>query len=318
MRDSVLFRVKKEKNRIMKELIFLVEPDEAGTRIDKCIALRLGDEYSRTYVKYLIEHGLVRVNDETVKPRYSAREADNVVVEMVPLEKEEDVEPEDILLDILYEDNWVIVVNKKAGMVVHPGAGNKTGTLVSALLHHCGCLPDAGDDQRPGIVHRLDKDTSGVIIVAKNDRALRSLSKQFQNRTTKKEYIALVKGHVELDNGVVDEPLARHTGDRKKIIVDHERGKASRTIYHVVRRFKKFTFLRLEPETGRTHQIRVHMKYLGHPIVGDVTYGGGRWMSRQALHAESLGITHPGEGKFMEFSAPMPDDIREFLDNAEE
>ncbi len=300
----------------MEELKFTVGHEDAGKRIDKCVTLKLGEGYSRTYVKFLIDNGFVRVEDKRVKAHYIAREGDGVLVELPPPPEIEHVEPEDIPLNILYEDEWIIVVDKPAGMVVHPGAGNRTGTLVSALLHHCGKLPDTGNDLRPGIVHRLDKDTSGVMVAARTPRALRSLAKQFQKRAVKKRYVALVKGRVEMDNGIVEAPLARHAVDRQKMDVEHVRGKKARTVYHVVRRFSDFTLVRLELETGRMHQIRVHMKYLGHPVLGDAKYGGGRAMPRQALHAEALGFTHPDPGKFVEFTSPMPEDMRGFVERA--
>lgn len=301
-----------------EELDFTISGEEKGLRIDKCIAVRLGDEYSRTYVKYLIDNGLVKVNDNDIKPSHHVEEGDAVFVELVPVDKDS-ADPEDIPLDIVYEDNAIIVVNKPAGLVVHPGAGNKTGTMVNALLFHCGKLPESDDVLRPGIVHRLDRDTSGIIVVARNDKALRSLCKQFQNRTVKKEYLAVVKGRVELDNGLIEMPLARHEADRRKMCVDDERGKEARSIYHVLKRFGRFSFLRVEPETGRTHQIRVHMQYIGHPIIGDLTYGGPSFgMKRQALHAAKLEITHPVTSERMTFSAAMPDDMKDLLDQAEE
>lgn len=297
----------------MDELKFEIGSEEVGLRIDKCIALRLGDGYSRTFVKFLMENGFVHVNDKVIKPRCIVREGDAVHVELPPPEPH-DLEPEDIPLNIIYEDEWVIVLDKPAGLVVHPGAGNKTGTMVNALLFHCDKLPDTGDYTRPGIVHRLDKDTSGVMVAAKNDYALRSLSKQFEKRAIKKRYVALVKGVVEMDNGLIDAPIARHNSDRKKMDVEYIKGKNARTIYHVVKRFKEFTFLRIEIETGRTHQIRVHMKHLGYPVLGDSRYGVGRGMMRQALHAEMLGFTHPETGKYMEFTSPIPDDIQKVID----
>ena len=299
----------------MEEIKFKVSAEEEGTRIDKLISLKLGEGYSRTYAKFLMDNSFVLVDGKEVKPRYLAREGDEVFVELPPPDVT-DVQPENIPLDIIYEDDWIIVVNKPAGMIVHPGAGNMKSTLVSAVLYHCGKLPEADENLRPGIVHRLDKDTSGVIVVAKNDRALRSLAKQFQKRTVKKRYIALVKGRVEMDNGVVEAPLGRHTTDRKKMSVDHVRGRHARTVYHVKERFKKYTLLQLEPVTGRTHQIRVHMKHFGYPIAGDAQYGFPQGMARQALHAEMLGFTHPDTGKYVEFIAPLPDDMREAIAKA--
>ncbi len=301
----------------MKEIKFTIDADGAGVRIDKCIAERLGVDYSRTYVKNLINNGHVRVNGKVERPSYISREGDDVLVEMPPAEKH-DLHPEDIPLEIIYEDECVIILNKPPGMVVHPAAGNRTGTMVNALLFHCGNLPETDDEQRPGLVHRLDKDTSGVMVVAKTDRALRSLAKQFQKRAIKKRYVALVKGRVAADNGVVEAPVARHPVDRKKMDVEHARGKPARTVYHVKQRFRGLTFLELEPETGRTHQIRVHMKHIGHPVLGDTTYGKADGAARQALHAEMLGFTHPDTGKYVEFHAPMPEDMQALIRKAEE
>ncbi|MBD3380369.1 MAG: RluA family pseudouridine synthase [Candidatus Omnitrophica bacterium] len=300
----------------MEELIFTIGQADSGGRIDKRIALELGDGYSRTMVKTLIDDGFVLVNGKKVKPNYTAREGDEVNIEIPPPEPS-DAEPEDIPLEILFEDEWVIVLNKPAGMVVHPGAGNRKGTLVSAVLFHCGKLPESEDAFRPGIVHRLDKDTSGVMVVAKNDRALRSLGKQFRNRTVNKQYAALVKGRVELDNGVIEAPLGRHPVDRRKMCVDPEKGRNARTVYHVVKRFEKFTFLRLELDTGRTHQIRVHLKHLGYPVLGDRTYGGPAVMSRQALHSEKLGFSHPDTGRRVEFTVPVPEDMMRVIERGE-
>jgi len=296
----------------MEKLEFKIDAEEAGMRIDKCAAKRLGEEYSRTFARMLIDKGHITVNGVNVKPRHPVCEGDEVIVEILP-PVESDVKPENIPLDIIYEDERIIVVNKSAGMVVHPGAGNKNGTLVNALLFHTSSLADTGDAARPGIVHRLDKDTSGVVVACKDERALRSISKQFQGRTVKKRYIALVRGQVGPDNGVVEVPLARHAVNRKKMTVDHERGKPARSVYHVKKRFKRFTVLEIELETGRTHQIRLHMKHIGHPVLGDKTYGYGNEVPRQALHAEMVGFTHPDTGKYVEFHSPVPDDIMEVI-----
>ena len=297
----------------MEEIIYKVTKEEEGTRIDKYLALKLGEDYSRVFVRNLIDAGSVLLGDKEVKPKYLVKEGDKVLINMPPPEAT-DLEGEDIPLNIIHEDEWIVVVDKVPGMVVHPGSGNPKGTLVNALIHHCGKLPETDDFLRPGVVHRLDKDTSGLIVVAKSDKAMRSLAKQFQNRTVKKCYLAIVKGNVEADNGVVDVPIARETVDRRKMGVELSKGKPSKTVYHVVKRFGKHTLLRLDLHTGRTHQIRVHMKHIGHPVVGDSQYGSSREMARQALHAESLGFTHPGTGKYAEFTSPMPDDMKEFIE----
>jgi len=287
--------------------------EDEGKRIDKCITLKLGEGYSRTLVKDLIESGNVTVNGLVVKPRYLVEPEEKVVV-CIPVRDAQLLEPENIPLTILYEDEHIIVLNKTAGMVVHPGAGNFRGTLVSALLYHLGSLPEAeGGHYRPGIVHRLDKDTSGVMVVAKTDKAMRSLSNQFQEREVRKTYVALVNGKVEMDNGLIDAPLARQKTDRKKMCVEYSAGKTAKTVYHVVERFGNFTLVRIDLFTGRTHQIRVHMKHIGYPVAGDAVYGGKGDFHRQALHAETLGFTHPETAEPVEFFAPMPEDMAEFI-----
>ena len=302
----------------MEERRFKIEAGEAGGRIDKCIANNLGEDYSRTYVKFLMENGFVLVNGKAAKPKYISQVEDEIILSLAPLPKDEAMEPEDIPLDIIFEDEHLIVVNKPAGMVVHPAAGNWSGTLVNALLFHCGKLAECDDELRPGIVHRLDKDTSGVIVIAKNDRAMRSLAKQFQERQVKKKYVVLVKGRVEMDNGLIEASVGRHPVNRRKMAVNVEDAKEAKTVYHVIKRFRGFTHLEVCPETGRMHQIRVHMEHIGYPVLGDHVYGRDRKLERQALHAEMLGFTHPDSGKYVEFHAPVPDDMRKFIEQAKE
>jgi len=284
-------------------------------RIDKCVSVNLGEEYSRTYIKDLIDQGQMTVNGKNEKPKYIVKEGDVVELTIIPPEPLR-AAPEYIPLNIIFEDDWIIVLNKPAGLVVHPGSGNKNGTLVNALLYYADRLADTGDELRPGIVHRLDKDTSGVIVIAKNERALRSLAKQFQKRAITKKYIAVVKGVISHDSGVVDAPIARHKIDRHKmdVVDDEDEGRNARTVYRVVKRFSDCTLVEVHPETGRTHQIRVHMKHIGHPVLGDAVYGGkSPDIPRQALHAETLGFTHPDSGKYVEFHAPVPDDIMKVI-----
>jgi 23S rRNA pseudouridine1911/1915/1917 synthase len=296
-----------------EQIDLIMGPSDDGKRIDKCIALKLGEGYSRTMVKELLGSGDITVEGVSVKPRHIAREGEKISVS-IPARACPDLEPENIPLSILHEDEHVVIVDKPAGMVVHPGAGNFRGTLVSALLYRFGTLPAGdGSSHRPGIVHRLDKDTSGVMVVAKSDKAMRSLSGQFRDRTVKKIYAAIVSGVVEMDNGVIDAPLSRQKTDRKKMGVEHSSGKPARTVYHVVERYGNFTFLRIDLFTGRTHQIRAHMKYIGHPVAGDAAYGGRGEISRQALHAETLGFTHPGTSQKVEFSSAMPSDMADLI-----
>ncbi|MDD4956672.1 MAG: RluA family pseudouridine synthase [Candidatus Omnitrophica bacterium] len=300
-----------------REHVLVVGEEVKSVRVDKYIVECLGEDLSRTAVKELMDTGGILLDGKPVKPSHILRPGERISVMIPPCRAASDIEPEDMDLKILFEDEYIIVVDKPAGMVVHPGCGNIKGTMVAALLYHCGKLADAEDMTRPGIVHRLDKDTSGVIVVAKTDKAMRSLAKQFQNRTVTKRYLAFVKGRVELDNGVVDVPIARHRSDRKKMDAEYENGKASRTVYHVRKRYNGFTILDLDLETGRTHQIRVHMKHIGHPVLGDMVYGPDRSMGRQALHAEYISFTHPYTGKKMEFTSPMPEDMAEYLEKAE-
>jgi 23S rRNA pseudouridine1911/1915/1917 synthase len=301
----------------METRTYTVEEKDSGIRIDKFIALKLGEDYSRTYVKNLIDNEDIKLNGKKIKPRYQVKEGDEVLVELVLLPQDEELKGEDIPLDILYEDEWMIVINKPAGLVVHPAAGNWSGTLINALVHHSKNLADTGNPIRPGMVHRLDKDTSGVMVIAKDEKALRSLAKQFQKRDVKKKYFAIVQGRVELDNGIIEAPIARHAIHRKKMDVDPVKGRTARTIYHVKKRYKNFTLLEIDLETGRTHQIRVHMKHLGHPVLGDVVYGRKENFKRQALHAAILGFTHPDSGKYVEFHVPMPKDMEEILEKGD-
>jgi len=297
----------------MEKLKFEICLRESGERIDKNLTVKLGAGYSRVYAKFLIDNGYVLVNEKKIKPNYAVKENDTVSVTLFSPPGVLELEPEDIPLNIIYEDECVIVINKPVGLVVHPGAGNKNGTLVNALLYYLGHLPESDNETRPGIVHRLDKDTTGVMVVAKNQKALRSLSKQFQKRAIKKNYLALVKGRVEIDNGTIDAPIARHKENRKKMEVDFAAGKSAHTVYHVLKRFDLFTFLRVDLLTGRTHQIRVHMTHISHPILGDLRYGGDPRFPRQALHAERLGFTHPETGEYMEFTAPLAEDMLEIV-----
>lgn len=249
-----------------------------------------------------------------VKPNYKLSAGDVVEME-VPETEETHVEPEPIPLDIVYEDGNVVVVNKPRGMVVHPAPGHRSGTLVNALLHHCRDLSGIGGERRPGIVHRIDKDTSGLIMAAKNDRAHQSLSRQLKDHSVERIYRAVVHGVPVHDSGTIDAPIGRHPTDRKKFTVTDKNGKPAVTHFAVLERFREAALLELKLETGRTHQIRVHMQFIGHPLVGDPVYSRNRraLLEGQALHAAVLGFRHPETGEKLRFEAPLPEDIEHLL-----
>jgi 23S rRNA pseudouridine1911/1915/1917 synthase len=290
----------------------VAEGDE-GERVDKWVAERI--DRSRTLTQDYIDKGLLLVNGKTVKANYKLRPGDRITLE-VPEPEEIQVEPENIPLDIVYEDADVIVVNKPRGMVVHPAAGHMTGTLVNALMYHCTDLSEIGGELRPGIVHRIDKDTSGLIMAAKNDRAHQSLSHQLKEHTVTRKYVALVHGVVNHDLGTIDAPIGRHPVQRKEMAVRKD-GRHAVTHFHVLERYDGYTLLECKLETGRTHQIRVHMQFIGHPLVGDPVYGPKRTLpgiDGQALHAQVLGFHHPRTGEYMEFSRPMPEDMQRLVE----
>lgn len=281
--------------------------------MDTFMVEKLRHNYSRSFIQRLILEGHIRVNQTVVKPHYKLKGGENISLS-IPPQPPLEILPENIPLDIVFEDDDLLVVNKPAGMVVHPAAGNYSGTLLNALLFHCPELSKPRDDLRPGIVHRLDKDTSGLIVVAKTDAAFQVLKRQFCNHRVKRRYIALVKGKVELDQGAIDLPISRDKGNRQKMAVSSESKKRATTYYKVVRRFDNLTMLELTPKTGRTHQLRVHFSFIRHPILGDRKYGGRtREINRQALHALSLGFYHPRSNKFVEFSSELPQDIKTLI-----
>jgi 23S rRNA pseudouridine1911/1915/1917 synthase len=297
------------------QLIWRVADEDAGERIDKLVADSI-DDVSRTTVQQWIRDGLVTVNGKTVKPNYKAASGDEVAVN-IPEPEEYDVEPEDIPLDIVYEDPDMIVINKPRGMVVHPAPGHYSGTLVNALLYHCKDLSGINGVMRPGIVHRIDKDTSGLLMAAKNDRAHASLSAQLKEHSITRKYLAVVHGRVEHLQGTVDAPIGRDPKDRKMFTVTDRNSKHAVTHFAVLEHIGSFTLLELALETGRTHQIRVHMKFIGHPLVGDPLYGRekdrSRFIDGQALHAAVLGFVHPSSGEYLEFAAPLPEDMQALL-----
>lgn len=300
------------------EEILCVGDAEAGERLDKFISLRL-PQVSRALAQRLIDDGKVHTSDRLRKPNYRLKFGEIVRIDFPP-PRESAALPEDIPLRIIYEDADLLVVDKPAGMVVHPAAGHSSGTLVNAVLGHS---PDLviGNVERPGIVHRLDRNTSGLILIAKNDAALRNLQLQFASRTVNKVYLALVDGRLETPQGKIDAPLGRDPHDRKRFAVAPPgRVRSAVTVFHVEARLGHYTLLRLEPKTGRTHQIRIHLAFIGHPVAGDKEYGRKRGndlgLVRQFLHAWKLGFVHPTKGDAMGFTAALPPDLVEALINA--
>ena len=294
---------------------YLVTEETAGDRIDKFLAEQY-ENLSRSFLQKLLKSGEVMVDGRPVKASYKVAEGDLISFE-VPEAVEPEIVPEDIPLDILYEDHDVILVNKPKGMVVHPAAGHYTGTLVNALMFHCKeDLSGINGVLRPGIVHRIDMDTTGVIIACKNDLAHNSIAAQLKEHSITRRYQAIVHGALKDDEGVIDEPIGRSPKDRKKMAVNYNKGKSAVTHYQVLTRFKDFTHIECRLETGRTHQIRVHMASIGHPLLGDAVYGPAKCpykLQGQTLHAGILGFVHPRTGEYMEFSAPLPEYFEELL-----
>lgn len=289
------------------------EAEDAGTRADVFLAAKLG--VSRSNMQKLLEDGRVKRGEKIIKANYKVRAGEMFVVDIPEPEPIEAV-PENIPLDIIYEDDDVVVLNKARGMVVHPAPGNYTGTLVNALLYHCSNLSGINSAIRPGIVHRLDKDTSGIMIVAKNDAAHISLSQQIQSKTAVRTYLAVVRGNIKTDSGTIETQIARDKTDRKKMAVVKEGGRDAITDYEVLERFGKYTLVRCKLRTGRTHQIRLHMEYLGYPLVGDPKYSPMKTpfgIKGQALHSHTLEFTHPRTGERMKFEAPLPEDMHKII-----
>ena len=286
---------------------FEVEQEEKGKRIDLFLVSKLGSGYSRTFIQQLILKKEVLLNNLPVSSHHKVNSGDFVSARIIE-DKETQIAPEDIALKIVYEDDDILVVDKPSGLVVHPGAGNLTGTLVNALLNHTKNL-SCINPQRPGIVHRLDKETSGVMVVAKNNMSHLKLVKQFASHSIKRKYVAVVSGAVEFDEGVIDLPIGRHKRDFRRQAVSFYKSKEAVTRYKVLKRLKNTTMLELIPETGRTHQLRVHLAHLGHPILGDTKYARTKDFTRLALHAAELGFMHPGNGKFVSFSSCVPEEF---------
>ena len=311
--------------------------DNSGSRLDQFVEAQYltspprKQQLSRSYIQQLIRDGAVTVNEKISKPGYKLRTGDEITLKLPDPSPLETILPESAPLNILYEDSSLIVIDKPAGMLVHPAGGVNTGTLVNALLGHCNDLSGIGGIERPGIVHRLDKDTSGVLVAAKTDRAHRALSAQFEAHTTTRHYVAAICGIPEPGAGTIDERIARSHRDRRKMSVVKTNGRHAVTHYRVLEVFEGFSLLQLTLETGRLHQIRVHLSFIGYPVAGDPVYGGGREralsdapsvavrqalikLNRQALHAETLGFNHPETDERLEFSAPMPDDMQQIVD----
>lgn len=291
-----------------------VDFDNAGERIDKFISQSC--DITRSGISKLISEGFVTVNGTTVSKNYKCRENDNVVL-TIPDARPLEAKAENIPLDIVYEDSDLLVVNKPKGMVVHPAAGNYEGTLVNALLYHCAeSLSGINGVIRPGIVHRIDKDTSGLLIVAKNDFSHIGLAAQIKEHSFHRAYEAVVYGNIKEDSGTVNQPIGRHPKERKKMAVTDKNSRNAVTHYQVIKRYGDFTHIRCVLETGRTHQIRVHMSYIGHPLAGDPVYGPKKVIKSlegQCLHAKEIGFVHPRSGEYIEFTSPLPNYFTNFI-----
>ena len=298
------------KNRFTE---FVVEPLESEQRLDVFLAQKMSDQHSRAHLQKMIKNGGVLVDGKNVTSHYPVKPGERIRVEKLDMPVE-DIPSEAIPLDIVYEDDDCLVVNKAAGMVVHPAHGNPHHTLVNALLFHVQSLGNAEDKVRPGIVHRLDKDTSGLLVVAKNDYAHAKLARQFKDHTIDRVYNAVVRGVIQHDEGVCEEPVGRAFLNRKKVIVRPSGGKDAVTFFRVLKRFKNATLVEIRPKTGRTHQIRVHLAHMGHPVLGDVLYGVPfPPINRQALHALTLGFEQPRTKKWIHLTSELPEDMQDLL-----
>ena len=299
----------------MNEILIDVPQEYEGETMDKFLSILIKDS-SRNSIQKLIEDGKVLANGNTVNKKYKVKTDDEISVlpgELKPL----DAEPENIPLDIVYEDDDLLVVNKPRGMVVHPAPGNYSGTLVNALLYHCkDSLSGINGILRPGIVHRIDKDTSGLLIVAKNDKAHIGLAEQIKEHSFTREYNAVIVGHLKDNEGTVNAPIGRNPKDRKKMSVTYQNSKNAVTHYSVIDDFDGYSHVALKLETGRTHQIRVHMAHLGHPVAGDGIYGNDKksaFLNGQCLHAIKIGFNHPITGEYLEFTSELPDYFKDFI-----
>ena len=304
----------------MKQELF-PEIADSGLRIDKYLST-VNEQLSRSYIQKLLKSGLVLVDGKPVKASYQVEEGEVISLD-IPEAVEPEIEPEDMDLDILYEDMDVILINKPKGMVVHPAAGHYSHTLVNGLMYHCkDQLSGINGVMRPGIVHRIDMDTTGVIIACKNDMAHNSIAAQLKEHSITRRYQAIVHGVLKDDAGTIEGPIGRHPTDRKKMSINYNNGKSAVTHYKVLKRFRQYTHVECRLETGRTHQIRVHMASIGHPLLGDLVYGPGKCpisgLQGQTLHAGVLGFIHPRTGEYMEFTAPLPEYFAKLLNTLPE
>ncbi len=300
----------------MQEYHFLINEELDGERIDKALNLLI-DSLSRSFIAKLIKDSQVIVNGKTVKASYSLKTDDEVVFSLPP-SIQPDIQPENIPLNILFEDKEVIVINKPKGMVVHPAAGHYSGTLVNALMYHCGNeLSGINGVMRPGIVHRIDMDTTGSLIICKNDKSHNFIAEQLREHSITRKYHAICYGVIKEDTGTINKPIGRHPTDRKKMAVNDKNGKEAITHFKVLERFQNYTYIECQLETGRTHQIRVHMASIGHPLLGDEVYAPGRkhpfHLEGQTLHAKILGFIHPDSKEYIELDAPLPEYFEKLL-----
>lgn len=292
----------------MNEIVFDILPEMEDERIDKCISNYM-ENLSRSYIQKIIKDGNVYVNDTIVKANYRVRVDDRVKF-IVPDSVEPDIPAQDIPLDILYEDEDILIINKPKNMVVHPAPGHYEGTLVNAVMYHCkGALSGINGVMRPGIVHRIDKDTTGSIIVCKNDESHNAIADLLKTHDVTRKYRAIVYGNIKEEQGTINAPIGRHPNDRKRMAVNEKNGKEAVTHYKVLERFEKYTYIECQLETGRTHQIRVHMASIGHPLLGDTVYSNRKapfHLEGQVLHAMTIGFIHPRSREYVEFEAPLP------------
>lgn len=299
----------------MNEVVFDILPEQEDERIDKCISNYM-ENLSRSYIQKIIKDGNVFVNDRAVKANYRVKTEDNIRF-ILPDSIEPDIPAQNIPLDILYEDQDILIVNKPKNMVVHPAPGHYEGTLVNAIMYHCkGELSGINGVMRPGIVHRIDKDTTGSLIVCKNDSSHNAIAELLKTHDITRKYRAIVYGNIVEEKGTVNTPIGRHPNDRKKMAINEKNGKCAVTHYRVLERFGKYTYIECQLETGRTHQIRVHMASIGHPLLGDEVYSGRKSpfkLEGQVLHAMTIGFKHPGNGEYMEFEAPLPEYFEKLL-----